>query len=487
MWNDLLVRLVESWLGGGLLVYSVAVFGQYLVLGALAFVEARRQNRWQRLADRLSLFEGDMAPPISILVPAFNEEPTIVDSVRSLMQLRYPTFELVVVNDGSRDRTLEALVEAFGLRPTRRVLRAHVPRGRVRGIYSSPHHPHLVVLDVVNGGKAQALNLALAFSRHPLFLAIDADSIMERDTLLQLALPFYEDSTVLVVGGVVRPANGCVVEKGRVVAAGVSRSHWARFQIVEYLRGMLLGRMGWEYFDSLYIVSGALGLFSREAVLAVGGYRTDTLGEDMELVMRIQRWAGEQGRRAVVRFIGSAVCWTEVPQSARQLARQRARWHQGLAESLWMNRALLSRHRFQLHHGLAFTSQFLVELLGPLFELFGVVLLLGLVLTRRADTPFALRYLMIFVIGGTVVSLMGLMIERVTCPRYRRARDYALLAAYALLDNFGYRQCTALWRVRGIWNALRRKGRWGEMRRRGHERAEAEPRASAPEERRRAA
>ncbi|NOT32954.1 MAG: glycosyltransferase family 2 protein [Candidatus Eisenbacteria bacterium] len=468
MWGDVALRLSDRLFGRFVLIYGALLFAQYFVLGVLAFVDARRELRRQQVSDRLSLFEGDLAPPISILVPAYNEGPTIVDSIRSLMHLRYPSFEIIVVNDGSKDGTLQAMVDAFGLRPSLRTLRARVPQERVRGVYSSPDYPFLVVLDTVNGGKAQSLNMALAVARHPLFCAIDADSMLERDTLLQLALPFYLDASVIVTGGVVRPANGSLFDHGRMVKARVSRRALVRLQTVEYLRGMLAGRMGWNLMDSLFIVSGALGLFSRDAVLAVGGFRTDTLGEDMELIMRLQRWARRNGRRRAVRFVGSAVAWTEVPENLRTLSRQRGRWHQGLAESLWLNRQILLTERFAIHHGIAFLSQLLFELFGPVIELTGLALTVVLVATGHLHSVFPLLYLALFVAGGIVNSLLGLALETVVCPRYTRGREFLILMAYAVLENLGYRQLMAWFRVRGLWNAMRKRKAWGVMARKGH-------------------
>jgi cellulose synthase/poly-beta-1,6-N-acetylglucosamine synthase-like glycosyltransferase len=474
--SQLPFRLSTSWVGHVILFFSIAIFVQYAVLNVLACFEARREWWRQSLADRLSLFEGDLAPPISILVPAHNEAPTIVESIRSLMQLRYPSFEVIVVNDGSTDRTLDVMIDAFALRPAQRAMRARVPRERLRGVFASPRHPGLVVVDVNNGGKATALNIALAFSRWPLFLAIDADSVLERDTLLQLALPFYHDSAVAVTGGVVRPSNGSLFNHGRVVSARLSPRSIPRFQTVEYLRGMLAGRMGWNLLDSLFIVSGALGLFSREAVMAVGGYRSETLGEDMELVMRLQRWALRMGQAHAVRFVPVAVAWTEVPESLRALARQRARWHQGLAESLWLNRGLLFSRHVTPRLAIAFACQFVVELLGPLWELFGLAMVGGLALTGHLHVSFALMYIGVFVAGGTINSMFGIALENVMCPRYPRARDSVILILYALLEGFGYRQLTAWWRVQGLWRVLMRRKDWGSIARLGHQPADVRER-----------
>jgi cellulose synthase/poly-beta-1,6-N-acetylglucosamine synthase-like glycosyltransferase len=273
---------------------------------------------------------------------------------------------------------------------------------------------------------------------------------------------------MIVTGGVVRPSNGSIVAGGRVVSTRAPKGHLARFQVGEYLRGMLAGRMGWNRMDSLFIVSGALGLFSREAVMAVGGYRTETLGEDMELVMRLQGWAQRQGRTKAVHFVSSAVAWTEVPESLRTLARQRARWHQGLAESLWLNRGLMTRDSTTVPRAIAFVSQVLVELLGPVIEMMGFAVFLGLVIVGRADVPYSILYGSIWVFGGAINSFLGLILEGLVCPRYERPRDLAILLVYSLVENMGYRQLTAWWRLRGLWSALTRRRQWGEMARKGH-------------------
>jgi cellulose synthase/poly-beta-1,6-N-acetylglucosamine synthase-like glycosyltransferase len=305
--------------------------------------------------------------------------------------------------------------------------------------------------------------------------------VLERDTLIQLALPFYENTDTLVVGGVVRPSNGCVIRGGAVQATGLPKSRVARFQAVEHLRGMLAGWLGWNLLDNLYIVSGALGLFSREVVLAVGGYRPGTRGEDMDLVMRVQRWAGRRGRKLAVRFMGNAVGWAEVPENLFELARERARGHRGLVESLWLNRELLLNTRFALHHGLAFCFQVLVELIGPVVELCGFVLTVWLACTQQLQAPFAVLFLATYVAGGTIVSLMGATIERFSCPRYRGRHAFESLSLTALFESFGYRQFVAMCRVWGLVAAL------VNLRRVGERLSRAVPEPAAERDRRHAA
>lgn len=467
MWIDALARWLAGPLGAVLLGYSLFVLGHYMILGVLALREVRHQRRRRQIVDEKALFE-EVAPPVSIAVPAYNEELTIVESVRSLMRLRYPSFEIIVVNDGSKDDTLGVLIRTFELRPSKRVLGQRVPRERVRGVYASPRYPNLVVLDVINGGgKAHANNMALAYARQALFLVLDADSLLEADTLYQLALPFAHDPETVLAGGLVLAVNGSQVRQGRITDHRTPRSALALFQTVEYLRAMLIGRLGWQHLQSLFIVSGALGLFSRKAVVGLGGFRTSCIGEDMDLTMRLQRLAQLRLRRPAGAFISNTGCWTEVPEIGRVLASQRRRWHQGLAECLFLNYRLLTGPGTNPGFQIAYLTYLVVDLLGPLFEAFGYVLCLVLILSGRADVPFTLLFFSIIVLGGTMISVSGIALDLMACPRYERTRDIAKLLIVALVENLGYRQVTVVWRIQGLINAILRRRAWGPMIRRG--------------------
>jgi len=475
VWLDDLAIEWGNWIVTVLLAYSVVAFVTHLALGLFALAEVRRQRRHQLLVDTHHLFESDQAPAISVLVPAFNDAPTIVESIHSLMQLEYPALEIVVVNDGSTDDTLDRLIEAFDLRSAHRTPRSGVPRAQVHEVFASPHHPFLTVLDVVRGrSKARAANFGLAFARHPLVLVMDANSVLERDTLVQLALPFYEDPLVAGVGCVVRPSNGSIIERGHVKYCALPASRFASFQVVEYLRGMLSGRLAWGSLDSLFVHPGMIGLFSREAVRAVGGFRTGATGEDTDLCMRLQRRAARSGQRSVVCFLGRAVAWTAVPETLRGLARQRARWYQGLAEALWFNRELLFNGRLALHHSLAFLFHLVLDLIGPVIEAVGQIALVFLAFAGNLDAPLVIIYFSVFVVGSTIPSLMSIAVERKACPRFERSSDLEGLALYALLENLGFRQLTAVWRVVGMLKAMVGKRAWGEVTRGGREAPAAE-------------
>ena len=455
------------WLQVFFIGYFIALNGGYLALNLLSMVSLRGYMRQRSALGDEAPYLG-VEPPISLLVPGYNEEATIRTSVRSMLQLQYPDFELVVINDGSSDRTLEVLREEFDLvlhaQPTRRTL-DHKP---IRGVYRSRRYANLRVIDKENGGKADALNAGINAARHSLFCAVDADSILQRDSLLRVVQPFLEDERTVAAGGTVRLANGSEVRGGFLVRAGLPANWVARFQIVEYLRAFLLGRLGWSPLNAVLIISGAFGLFNRERVLAVGGYSTSTVGEDMELVVRLHRWHRERRIPYRIRYLPDPICWTEAPEDLGTLGRQRSRWQRGLAESLTRHAPLALSPRAGAAGLLAWPFMTLFELVGPLIELAGYVVMIG-GFALGLISPAALVVFLLVAIGmGILLSVNGLLLETLSFRVYARKRDMLLMFAMAVLENLGYRQLNTLWRCRGMWQWFsRRKHNWGVMRRSG--------------------
>jgi len=443
--------------------YFAAVTCGYLLLFALALIEVRRQLQAQVLEDLPRAYSG-LEPPVSILVPAYNEEATIATSVRSMLQLDYPEFEVIVVNDGSRDGTMEALRAAFALVPFPEAYWRRLEVKPVRGIYRSTRFPNLRVIDKENGGKADALNAGINASRCPRFCGVDADSILERASLRRVVGPFLEDPAVIASGGTVRVANGCTVSGGFLESVALPGRLLPLLQIVEYLRAFQFGRMGWSPLNAVLIISGAFGLFRKDTVVAAGGYRHDTVGEDMELVVRLHRKYRAAGRQYRIVFVPDPICWTEAPESLRVLRSQRTRWQRGLAESLTLNLGLAFNRRGGAPGWLAFPFMAVFEWLGPLIEVGGYALMLA-GLAAGVVSGAALAAFLLLAIGlGVLLSVCALLIEEMSFHIYKRPRELAALAAAAVLENFGYRQLIALWRLEGLlrW-ATGSRARWGEM------------------------
>jgi cellulose synthase/poly-beta-1,6-N-acetylglucosamine synthase-like glycosyltransferase len=435
---------------------------------------------WNRLAGRRrartyaaldETYASPFTPPVSIILPAFNEEAGIVSSVRSLLDLRYPRHEVVVVNDGSTDRTIARMREAFDLVPVRVALRTRIPTAPVQAAFVSRTHPNLWVLDKENGGKSDALNAGVNAAAHAHVCAIDADAILDQDSLLRIILPFVDDpELVAAAGGIVRVANGSVIEAGRLVDFRLPSGHIARFQILEYFRAFLIGRLAFDGVNGVLIISGAFGLFKRELLEAVGGYARDTVGEDAELVTRLHAYLRQQGEDYRIRFVPDPVCWTEAPSDVGTLAGQRRRWQRGLGETLW-------RHRRQVFNpragafGLITLPFFLCfEFLGALIEALGIPVVLLAWLLGALSVTFFLVFLAVSVLLAVIVSIASLALEEYAVRRYSRGKDMGRLVVYAFAENLGYSQMIAYFRCCGILDLVRGRHEWGEMRRRGLER-----------------
>lgn len=459
------------WVQVGIIAYFFSLNGMYLLLNLLSMASLLSYMRRHAEIGEAAPYLG-VEPAISVLMPAFNEEATIRTSVRSMLQLQYPDFEVVVINDGSKDGTLSVLREEFDLVAYPEPLRQAVQHKPVVGVYRSRRYPNLKVIDKENGGKADALNAGINVARHGLFCGVDADSILQRDSLLRVVQPFLEDTRTIAAGGTVRIANGSTVRGGFLVSANLPSNWLAQFQIVEYLRAFLFGRLGWSPLNAVLIISGAFGLFDRERVMAVGGYRSDTVGEDMELVVRLHRHHRLRRIPYRIRYLPDPICWTEAPEDLTTLGRQRSRWQRGLAESLIAHAKLCFSARGGTPGWLAWPFMAVFEWLGPLIELGGyVVMFAGLAMGWISYTAMTI-FLLVAIGMGILLSVNGLLLETMSFRVYSRRRDVLRLFLMAILENFGYRQLNTLWRCRGMyqwfarskhsWGAMRRSGKWGQ-------------------------
>lgn len=460
--------LIVEWYAGFILVFFFAINSYYLVLTVAGFWRTLRLFREVRRPDQRRLLRSPLTPPVSVLAPAFNEEANVVENVRSLLMLDYPLFEVILINDGSKDRTLGRLVDAFDLRRSARCFEQALRSKPIRGIYESATYPNLVVVDKVNGGKADALNTGLNLSLYPLFCAIDADSILEPDALLRLVRPFVDAPGVTIAaGGVVRVANGSEIYGGRVHEVRLPRRPLPLIQIVEYLRAFLFGRMGWSTGNTLLVISGAFGLFEKRAAVSAGGYATNSVGEDMELVVRMHRQRRERRQAYRIGFVPDPICWTEVPENLRVLRRQRTRWQRGLIDTLIRHRGMLGRPRYGSVGMIALPGFFMFEMLSPLIEMSGYLLLpilwvFGLLSPSVAGTFFVLA-----IMYSILVSALAVLLEDLAFRRYASVWDLVRLVIGAVLENFGFRQLTVWWRVRAFWEYFRGDLSWGAMERRG--------------------
>ncbi len=463
-----------SWVPVVVLILAGIVAFYFALLGVasmlLTAIAAREvyDHALNRTADiGEDLFTYPLTPPVSVLLPAFNESAAIIESVASLLGLRYPEFEVIVINDGSKDDTLQQVVEAYGLEPLDRDPPNTLETQPIRGIYQSRAYPELIVIDKENGGKADSLNAGINAARYPLVCGIDADSILEPDALLRVIEPFVlRPDLVIATGGIVRIANGSEFARGTLVKAGMPKKFIPGFQIVEYLRGFLVGRCSWSRLNALLIVSGAFGVFRKDIVVEVGGY-AHTIGEDAELVVRMQRVMIEQKRDYRVEFVPDAVCWTEAPETLAVLRRQRTRWQRGLYDTLSRHRTMLFNPRYGTLGTLALPYFMLFELLGPAMELLAVILTIAMWAGGMLNTGL-LPFMLLIMMGlGLVLSISSLVLEETVFHKYPKWTHVLRFVMLSIVETIGYRQMNSWWRIQGLWQAFRKQNAWGAMTRTG--------------------
>jgi cellulose synthase/poly-beta-1,6-N-acetylglucosamine synthase-like glycosyltransferase len=452
-----------------LFVYYVLSNIAYLILLILAIYSSARYQRHLSSFRVERIKRSPLAPPISLLVPAHNEEKSIVQSVDSLLLLDYTELEVIVVNDGSEDGTLEVLKSHFQLLETDMLYIPEVASKPVRAVYMSQIEPRLLVVDKEAGGsKADAVNAALNAASSPYVCVVDADSILEKDALLRVMAPVLADpARVVAAGGIVRVLNGSRIENGVMKEVRLPRRPLEVIQVVEYLRAFLVGREGWGYFNMLTIISGAFGIFRRDLLREIGGFRPSAIGEDIDVVVRLHRHMLEKKQEYKFAFVPDPVCWTEVPADIRSLARQRARWQKGLLDVLWRNRDMLFRPRYGRLGFLALPYLWVFELLAPVVEILGLVTISAAALLGVLSREFFVQFLIFGYAFATMISIGSVLLEEITYKRYNDWKDMARLVCYCFFEHLPYRQMHMIWRLHGLWQYLRGDLAWRTLERAG--------------------
>ena len=451
---------------------TLVLFTSYLLLGIFSAIALRKYLRKNSYINYNSLVLSPLSPRISIIAPAFNESKTIIDNIRTLLSLYYNNFEVVIVNDGSTDNTFELIKDSYDLVRVNYYFDYRIPCERIRGVYRSknPSYNRLTVIDKLNGGKADSLNAGINICHSDLFVSIDADSIIEADSILKLVKPFLEekDRKVIGTGGVIRIVNSCDVERGHIREIKIPSQILPRLQVLEYTRAFLLGRMAWSQLDGLMLISGAMGIFDRETVINAGGYSINTVGEDMELVLRMRRYMTDQKQKYEVTYIPDPLCWTEVPSDLKSLRKQRTRWTRGLVESLRTHHHMFFNAKYGRLGMLGYPYWFFFEWMAPLIAFAGFIYTIYLVIVNALNWPFYLLLFLFVYTFAVSLSSWAVLFEEITFHKYKKKRDVLKLLSVALFEPFFYPVHT-YFAIRGNIEALRGKKGWGKAERNGFE------------------
>lgn len=457
--------------------YLVFVCLFYFILFFLAFNRLKRERGLHNVEPYKKVKKSAFTPPLSVLVPAYNEEMGIIGTVLSLVtgsgRLDYPEYEVIVVNDGSKDQTLQKMIERFKMVPLKDKVfekRNGIETKPIKAVYKSEIYPQLLLVDKANGGKSDALNAGINLSKYPYFASIDGDTVLEPDSFLKIMKPIIENTEqeILAAGGNVLIANGSTIVHGQMKEMRLSRNPWVIMQTIEYMRAFLMGRIGLSNNNLLLIISGAFGVFKTARVIQAGGYKLGTIGEDMELVVRLHRMNIENRWGAKIEYVADPVCYTEAPEEIKILRNQRVRWHRGLFESLWTHRKMALNPKYGRIGLIAIPYFLFVELFGPIIEMIGyLVVLIGWIL-GEVNIQYSLALLLFMVMYGSFLSMGSVLLEEWRLGKHKRVSELNRLFFFALSEAFWYRPIMTYWRVKALMSAIMgKKQGWGEMKRKG--------------------
>lgn len=466
-----IIEILIELLTYGIFFYSVTLLSFYVFIGVYAIGETKKYMHKNTFTDYRLLASSPHAPTVSILAPAYNEGATIIENVRSLLSLYYSNLEVLIINDGSKDDSLQKLIDAYELEKIDFNVYYRIPTKEVRGIYKSknPVYKKLVVIDKVNGGKADALNVGINVSANDYIVCIDVDCILEQDSVLKMIKPFLEetDRHIIASGGVVRIANSCEIQDGRLIKVHLPQNYWARVQSLEYIRAFILGRMAWARLNGLLLISGAFGAFDKEVAIAAGGYNHNTVGEDMELIVRMRRYMEERKLPYKVTYIPDPLCWTEAPTTAKILGRQRNRWTRGTIETLKFHKIMFFNPRYHMLGMLSYPYWFFFEMLAPLIEFVGFFVFLALSVLGLISWNMFIALFVFIICFGYMYSAFAAFMEVTTYNMYRRRTDMMKLLLTALTEPFVFHPFGVWSAIKGYIDILRKKKSWGEMTRQG--------------------
>ncbi|WP_207496971.1 glycosyltransferase family 2 protein [Aridibaculum aurantiacum] len=452
-------------------IYSSVQLLCYISIAIISVGAIKEYANKNSFIDYNLLAVSPYAPSISILAPAYNEGLNIIENVRSLLSIYYNNIELIIINDGSKDDSLQQLITAYELEKINYFVSYKIPTKEVRGVYQSknPVHKKLVVVDKVNGGKADALNVGINIATNDYIVCIDVDCVLEQDALLKLMKPFLESTgdKVIATGGVVRIANSCEIENGKLVKVNLPDQYLPRIQALEYIRAFLLGRMAWSKLNGLLLISGAFGAFDKEIAIKAGGYNHKTVGEDMELVVRMRRYMEEKKLPYKVAFIPDPLCWTEAPNNYKILGRQRNRWTRGTIETLWLHKKMFFNPRFGILGILSYPYWFFFEMCAPGVEFIGIVAFFIMAILKLIYWQTFFAFLIFIISFGYLYSTFAVYMEVRTYNQYKKPAEIKKLFLTALTEPFVFHPFVVWSGVRGYVDKIRNKSSWGEMTRTG--------------------
>jgi cellulose synthase/poly-beta-1,6-N-acetylglucosamine synthase-like glycosyltransferase len=467
------IELVGEFYEGTVFVYGTTLLLIYALLAILSLTAVRRFNKLDGHIDYTLLLNSQHTPGISVIAPAFNEALTIIENVHSLLNLNYPNYEVIIVNDGSTDDSLEKMIAEFDLAEVDFAYNERLKTKPVKRIFRSTNtaYSKLLVVDKINGkAKADASNAGINVSSFDYFLCTDVDSILDRNTIMKLIKPVMDESQkrVIAIGATLRMANSCIIEQGYMQRVVVPKQLLPRFQEIEYIRSFVMGKMGWSVINCVPNVSGGLGLFDKEIAINAGGYDPLSFGEDMELVIRMMTYCVNYQIDYAIRYIPITLCWTEGPATLKVYGRQRSRWARGLAQLMFAHRKLIFNPRYGRLGLIVMPYNFIFELMAPIVEALGIIYYIVIIILNAINWEYAWVLLVFVYTYAVMISTLSILWDQLTYHTYKTWREILTLCVTAFFEMVAYHPLIVFYSIKGYFNFIaNRKHSWGNMQRQG--------------------
>lgn len=454
-------------------IYAFFAIASYVILAIISAIETEEYMKKNSFVNYKEILSSTISPSISIIAPAYNESLNIIENVRSLLSSHYVNYDVIIVNDGSKDDSLEKLILAYDLVKVNFLINQQIPTKPIRaGVFKStnPAFEKLTVVDKENGGKADALNMGLNISNNNYVACIDVDCLLLENALQKMIKPFLEvtEETVIATGGVIRIANSCIIKDGKLLDVNFPKKLIEKAQILEYLRAFLLGRMAWSRLNGLLVISGAFGLFNKKIAIEVGGYDTNTVGEDMEIIVRMRRHMEEKNEKYKVAYIPDPLCWTEAPDNYKIFISQRNRWTRGTIETLRKHRKIGFNKKYKSLGLLSYPYWLFFERLAPVIEVIGIIYFVILMALDEVRWDYALAFIVLAYLFAVLFSIVAIFSEELTFHQYKKKGTGIKLILISALEPFVLHPFILYAAIRGnIDYYFNKKKKWGEMTRKG--------------------
>jgi len=419
--------------------------------------------------DVYKVLKSNSLPTITFVVPAYNENKDIVHTVKNMLSLSYRYKRVIIVNDGSTDNTFELLNNNFFLHPVPPSSPGIFETSEIKSYYASTKYPDLLVVDKVNGGKADALNAGLNACSSEIVVCADADTLVDDMALNRLIRPFLLHPNTVAAHASIGNVNGCTIADNRIAKVNFPKKMLLGFQVIDFMKGFLVERLGLSWTQGTLVIPGNFGMFKMKTLIDIGGYDRSSIIEDTEIITRMHMYYLSKKIPYRIEYLPDIVAWTEAPETIRTLGKQRLRWYKGTTQNIWQYRNMWFNPKYR-SIGLFVCPMTVFEKIAPLIEISGFIILMLAIFNSQVDPFLVLSLAAVSWCFLILLVLLSLVIEFIAYETYTSWIDF-LRILKCVFCYTGYHYLLMWWRVKGLYAPKPKRAGWTPIRE-GYERVQ---------------